>query len=132
MPDMPPGKKIIVSFAVTRELFGSGFSNGHHDAFMEIKHGINTVLNAAEEVRLTCPAGTDVTGRPEMNLRPGGDPSILRFPMSVFTLVRAYILGARGAVGVSDRHRIEILRPLHDRVRRPGSRADAVGSPDRL
>ena len=122
MPDMPPGKKIIVNFAVTRELFGSGFSNGHHDAFMEIKHGINTVLNAAEEVRLTCPAGTDVTGRPEMNLRPGGDPSILRFPMSVFTLVPAHTFLGRVALsgfltGIGSRYyghyTIEFDGPVH-------------------
>ncbi|WP_171173308.1 hypothetical protein [Ruegeria sp. HKCCD8929] len=96
--DMPQGKKIIVSFAVNRALFGSGFSNGHHDAFMEIKHAINTVLNEAEAVHLTCPAGTDVTGRPEMNLRPEGDTSILRFPMSVFTPVPAHSFSGRVAL----------------------------------
>ncbi|MGR3614952.1 MAG: hypothetical protein ACU0BB_02790 [Paracoccaceae bacterium] len=88
--DMPQGKKVIVSFALSQELLGSGFSNGHHDAFMQIKAGVNAVLNNAHEVRMTCPLGTDVRGRPEMNLSAGGDTSILRFPMSVFTPVSAY------------------------------------------
>lgn len=96
--DMPPGKKIIVSFALSRELFGSGFSNGHHDAFMEIKAGINAVLNAAQDVHITCPLGTDIRGRPEMNLDPSGDTSILRFPMSVFTPVPAHSFSGRVAL----------------------------------
>ncbi|MBE1285199.1 MAG: hypothetical protein GJ676_17945 [Rhodobacteraceae bacterium] len=96
--DMPDGKKIIVSFALTRELFGSGFSNGHHDAFLEIKEQVNTVLDRAEHVEITCPAGSHVTGRPEMNLTRSGDTSILRFPMSVFTPVPAHSFSGRLAL----------------------------------
>jgi len=96
--EMPQGKKIIVSFALTQELFGSGFANGHHDAFMAIKSAVNAVLAGAKEVRATCPLGTDVTGTPEMNLNPDGDTSILRFPMSVFTPVPAHTFSGRVAV----------------------------------
>jgi hypothetical protein len=96
--DMPQGKKVIVSFAVTRELFGSGFSNGHHDAFLELKTAVNQAIDKAEEVLLTCPAGTRITGKPEMNLAPSGDTSILRFPMSVFTPVPAHSFSGRIAM----------------------------------
>lgn len=96
--DMPQGKKIIVSFALNRELFGSGFANGHHAAFLKIKDAINAVLDGAENVRLTCPAGTDISGRPEMNLKADGDTSILRFPMSVFTPVPAHTFSGRAAL----------------------------------
>jgi len=96
--DMPQGKRIIVSFALNRALFGSGFANGHHDAFLRIKSGINSVLDRATEVHLTCPAGTDVTGRPEMVLAPHGDTTILRFPMSVFTPVPAHSFSGRVAL----------------------------------
>lgn len=96
--EMPQGKKIIVSFALTQELFGSGFSNGHHDAFMQIKSGINQVLDAADDVRITCPLGTDVRGRPVMNLGADGDTSILRFPMSVFTPCPAGTFSGRVAL----------------------------------
>ncbi|MEM7317512.1 MAG: hypothetical protein AAF408_00670 [Pseudomonadota bacterium] len=96
--DMPQGKKIIVSFALTQELFGSGFSNGHHDAFMRIKAAINLALAQARDVRITCPLGTDVRGRPDMNLEPDGDTSILRFPMSVFTPVPAHSFSGRVAM----------------------------------
>ncbi|WP_170415950.1 hypothetical protein [Ruegeria atlantica] len=96
--EMPQGKKIIVSFALNRELFGSGFSNGHHDAFLDIKAGINDVLSRATDVRVTCPLGTDFRGRPEMNLDMTGDTSILRFPMSVFTPVPAHSFSGRVAL----------------------------------
>ncbi len=96
--EMPAGKKIIVSFAVTRELFGSGFGNSHHDAFMAIKSSVNSVMDTADEVLITCPLGTNVRGRPEMNLEPEGDTSILRFPMSVFTPVPAHTFSGRVAM----------------------------------
>lgn len=96
--DMPQGKKVIVSFAVTRELFGSGFSNGHHDAFMALKSAVNQVMANVQHVELSCPAGTSITGTPEMNLSPSGDTSILRFPMSVFTPVPAHSFSGRVAM----------------------------------
>lgn len=96
--EMPQNKKIIVSFALTRELFGSGFANGHHAAFLEVKTAVNKALDRAEIVRLTCPLGTEIIGRPEMNLAPEGDTSILRFPMSVFTPVPAHGFSGRAAM----------------------------------
>lgn len=96
--DMPQGKKIIVSFALNQELFGSGFANGHHDAFLHIKSATNSVLDNASEVRITCPLGTDVRGRPEMNLAPDGDTTILRFPMSVHTPTPAHTFSGRVAM----------------------------------
>lgn len=95
---MPQGKKIIVSFALNSELFGSGFANGHHDAFKALKGSINAVLAAASEVHISCPLGTDVRGRPEMVLTPDGDTTVMRFPMSVFTPVPAYSFSGRVAL----------------------------------
>ncbi|PUB12038.1 hypothetical protein [Yoonia sediminilitoris] len=96
--EMSQGKTIVVSFALTRELFGSGFANGHHAAFLDLKTAVNEALDRADHVRLTCPAGTEITGRPEMNLTPEGDTSILRFPMSVFTPVPAHSFTGRAAM----------------------------------
>jgi hypothetical protein len=96
--EMPQGKRIIVSFALSQKLFGSGFGNAHHGAFMKIKSSINTLLNGANEVQITCPAGTNVIGKPEMNLRAESDTSILRFPMSVFAPVPAHTFSGRVAL----------------------------------
>lgn len=96
--DMPQGKKIIVSFAINQELFGCGFANGHHDAFLHIKSAVNAVLDGASDVRITCPLGTDVRGRPEMNLAPDGDTTVLRFPMSIHTPTPAHTFSGRVAM----------------------------------
>ena len=96
--DMPQGKKIIVSFASNRELLGSGFSNGHHDAFLALKTEVNSVLDAADDVQITCPLGTQITGRPVMNLNPDGDTTVMRFPMSIFTPVAAHSFSGRVAL----------------------------------
>lgn len=96
--DMPPGKTIVVSFALNADLLGSGFGTGHHAAFLALKAEVNAVLASARIVRLTCPGGTDVTGRPEMDLSPAGDTSVLRFPMSVFTPVPAAGFSGRVAL----------------------------------
>lgn len=95
---MPQGKRIIVSFALNEELFGSGFAGGHHDAFMHLKNSTNALLATAGEVRLTCPLGSDVRGQPQMLLTPEGDTTVTRFPMSVFTPVPAYSFSGRVAL----------------------------------
>jgi hypothetical protein len=123
--DMPQGKRIVVSFALSTDLLGSGFGTAHHDAFLQVKSQINGVLAAAHRVRITCPAGTDVTGRPLMDLSPGGDTSILRFPMSVFTPVPAHSFSGRVAMGFLtgtgshyyDDYNLEFDRPVHALMR---------------
>ncbi len=119
--NMPEGKRIIVSFAVRRALFASGFGNGDHRAFLRVKSAVNAALDSAQEVRITCPLGTDVRGRPRMNLAPGGDTLILRFPMSVFTPCPAHSFSGRVALGFLtgagaryyDDYTIEFDAPLH-------------------
>lgn len=95
---MPPGKRIIVDFAVTHDLLGSGFATAHHDAFLALKDAVNDTLDKSTQVRVTCPLGTDFAGRPEMTLTPDGDTTILRFPMSVFTPVPAHGFSGRVAL----------------------------------
>jgi hypothetical protein len=119
--DMPPGKTIIVSFAVRQELLGSGFSTGHYAAFLALKSEVNTLLAGAREVRLTCPDGTEVTGKPEMDLSKRGDTTIRRFPMSVFTPVPAHSFSGRVAMrfltGTGSRYyddyNVEFAAPVH-------------------
>jgi len=119
--DMPDGKTIVVSFALNLDLLASGFGTGHHGAFLELKSQVNAALDSAEEVRITCPAGTDVIGRPNMDLTAAGDTSILRFPMSVFTPVPAHSFSGRVATGFLtgtgskyyDDYTVEFTRPVH-------------------
>lgn len=87
--DMPPGKKVIVSFALNAHLLGTGFGNAHHAAFLELKNEANSVISRADQVRITCPAGSDVVGKSDIVIGPESDTTIMRFPMSVFTPVPA-------------------------------------------
>lgn len=96
--DMPKDKTIVVSFALSGDLFGSAFGTGHHGAFLDLKAEVNAALDRAETVRITCPLGTEISGRPEMNLDLDGDTSVRRFPMSVFTPVPAHSFSGRAAV----------------------------------
>lgn len=96
--DMPADKTIIVSFATTVELLGSGFGTGHHGAFVALKDAVSRALARTHDVRLTCPAGTDVRGTPEMDLGPGGDTTIQRFPLSVFAPIPAHTFSGRVAL----------------------------------
>lgn len=96
--DMPKGKRIIVSYAVNLSQFGSAFAAVNYEAFKAIKTAINRALDESEVVHLTCPAGSDVVGSPEMNLTESGDTSIIRFPLLVHAPVPAHTFSGRIAM----------------------------------
>ena len=96
--DMPPGKRIVVSFALDAWLFGTGFGTTHHTAMMTLKHKISQAMAGAEHVRVTCPKGSDFSGKPDMPAEDIGDTTILRFPMSVFQPVPARRFSGRVAL----------------------------------
>lgn len=88
--EMPQGKTIVVSYASTRDMLGSGFCNAHHTTFLALKAEVDGALDRSERVRITCPLGTEIIGQPTMNLDQDGDTTVRRFPMSVFTPVPAH------------------------------------------
>lgn len=96
--DMPQGKRIVVSFALDAEHFGSSFGTTHHAAMVALKNLVTDTLGRAESVHVTCPGGSDFQGRPEMPKGPRADTSILRFPMSVFQPVPAHSFSGRVAL----------------------------------
>lgn len=96
--DMPPGKRIVVSFALSAEMFGSSFGTTHHTAMTTLKKRVAETMACAQDVHVTCPKGTDFRGKPEMNLNADGDTTILRFPMSVGTPVPAFSFSGKVAL----------------------------------
>lgn len=96
--DMPPGKTIIVSFALAEALFASGFGTADHRAFLALKGAVNALFQKAARVHLTCPLGTDLHGVLDAPLSAAGDTSIRRFPMSIFTPVPARGFSGRAAI----------------------------------
>ncbi|GGC14189.1 hypothetical protein GCM10011363_33380 [Marivita lacus] len=88
--DMPEDKRIIVCFALDEGLLGSGFGTTSYGAFVELKDLITDTFATAASVRVTCPNGTDFSGRPDMPHADQGDARVQRFPMSVFKPVPAH------------------------------------------
>jgi len=97
--DMPPNKRIILSFALDAELLGSPFGTTHHVAMRAICGLVGDALRTARHVRVTCARGTDFAGTPHMP-QPGvgGDTTLQRFPLSVFQPVPAHSFSGRVAL----------------------------------
>ena len=75
----------IISYALDREMLGSDFGIAHYEAFNTLNLLLKQTLSTAHEIHVTCPAGTDFQGGPVAYPKHGGDVTIKRFPVSVFT-----------------------------------------------
>lgn len=87
--DMPVGLRIVVNYAWSLDLFATGFCNCHYEGFIRLLANVDRTIAAAQNIRVTCPSGTDFSGCPQMAKSGQGDVSIKRFPMSVFAPVPA-------------------------------------------
>ena len=74
----------VVSYALDRAMLSSHFGTANHLAFELLKKRIDVMMAEAEQIRVTCPLGTDFSGRLPAAPVGEGDVSIKRFPMSVF------------------------------------------------
>lgn len=84
---LPHGGKSIVSYAVTRAAMTSAFGTLPHAAMLALKAAINAAFQNARHIRVTCPLGSDFSGRMAPSPHPLTDVGILRFPMAVFAPV---------------------------------------------
>ena len=74
----------IVSYALDRDMLSSGFGTADYRAFDGLKRLINTMMADADKIQVSCPLGTDFSGRiTDLDVE-HGDTSIKRFPLSVF------------------------------------------------
>ncbi len=79
----------VISYALDREMLSSPFGTVPHSAFERLKNLINNAIASAAEIHVTCPDGTDFSGRLTPDLTVDGDVTRSRFPVSVFTPVAA-------------------------------------------
>lgn len=84
---LPHADRSIVSYAVTLPAMASPFGTIPHGAMLALKAAINAAMQAAREIRVTCPLGTDLRGRMPPAAGPMADVGIRRFPMAVFAPV---------------------------------------------
>jgi hypothetical protein len=86
---MPGGLRAVVSYALDREALAGPFGTVPHAAMLALKASLDRAVAAAGEIRVTCPAGTDVTGRAPRGGPPPPDVGLARFPMSVIRPIPA-------------------------------------------
>lgn len=71
----------VMVYARTAETFGTDFGIRPHGEMVALKDCMNTALFAAEEIRITCPLGTEVSGTPPAIRQEPDDVTVRRFPM---------------------------------------------------
>ena len=79
----------VVSYVLDTHALASPFGRAHHQAFVQLKTVVNAALNAADDIHVTCPLGTDFRGTGHISEAQGSEVSVRRFPLSVFTPVPA-------------------------------------------
>jgi hypothetical protein len=65
-------------------MLASGFGQADYRVFERLKDLVNRAFSNAEDVHVTCPAGTDFRGPGARFPDHGGDTTVKRFPLSVF------------------------------------------------
>lgn len=81
---MPKGPRPIVSYVLDTGMLASPLGTCAYAGFVALKLAIDRMFAAAGDIRLTCERGTDLRGRVEA-ASAGGDVSVRRFPMTVFS-----------------------------------------------
>lgn len=100
-----------ISYAFDAACLGSGYGTTPHALMSALKAHIDTRLATADNIRITCPLGTELIGSP-LGMSPDpseGDVTIKRFPLNVFKPVPASgfsgrVALARWLVGTGSRY----------------------------
>lgn len=79
------GGRAIMSYALDRGMLASPFGRVPHRAMEALKTVVDTAMEAAQTIHVTCPAGTDFQGPGAQFPTEGGDTTVRRFPLSVFS-----------------------------------------------
>ncbi len=79
-----PGTRTVMCYARDVQMLASAYGRCAHKAFYELKNAINEILFTAEQIEITCPLGTKISGSPpETAASENGDVSTQRFPLGV-------------------------------------------------
>ena len=81
---LTPNKKFVMCYVRDAQMLASCYGCADHRAFKDLKETINSILFNAIEIEITCPLGTQLSGKISAKHRyRENDVSILRFPMAV-------------------------------------------------
>lgn len=88
----------VMCYALDRMMMASRFGRVDHRGFAALLTCLNTALAQARHIHVTCPLGTDFRGMGARFPATGGEVTIRRFPLSVFSPVPAAGFGGTIAV----------------------------------
>lgn len=120
--DVPGVTSATMCYTLDTGMLESAFGTACHPGLCEIKAAVDAAFEAADEVRVTCPRGTDYSGKPAT--AGGGKPAevtLRRFPMLVPRPVPASGMAGRVAlarflVGTGSRFYEPYWLPLEEDV----------------
>lgn len=75
---------VAICYALDPEMLASAYGRIDHRAMVRLRDITDGALRSARRIRITCPAGTDLSGAIGTSDRTGDTPA-LRFPLSVHT-----------------------------------------------
>ena len=70
-------------YTLNANSLNSNFGTACHHGMSEIKAAIDVAFEQAENIRVTCPRGTDYSGKPDWNNQQAVEVSLKRFPLLV-------------------------------------------------
>ncbi|KMW57488.1 hypothetical protein AIOL_002453 [Candidatus Rhodobacter oscarellae] len=95
--DWPAGTRAMICYALDGAMLGSSFGWLDHHGMVAIRDAADTAIAAAQEIHVTCPAGTELIGRIDAQGPEPRDTTTIRFPLSVHTPVPARHFSGRVA-----------------------------------
>ena len=82
--DPAPGKTCVMCYARDAAMLASSFGRTNHQALVELKQAVNEILLSADNIEISCPLGTAISGGLSQAARAEGkDVGLRRFPMGV-------------------------------------------------
>lgn len=96
--DKLPGKNVAMLYARDRETLTSAYAATDHDAMVALKKSVDAVARSSDHVTISCPLGTRLEGRVEMEDEIEGEVSVKRFPLCVPQPVLARAISGKVAL----------------------------------
>ena len=78
------GTRTVMCYAREARQLASAYGRTHHHALSGLKTAVDSLLLNSSNIRITCPLGTNISGKVSLSKRDGSqDVSVKRFPLGV-------------------------------------------------
>jgi len=79
----PTAHPPVMSYTYTANLLASTYGQFNYQAFFDFKLAVDQTYDDSTQIRITCPLGTDITGKYTTKAMETDDVSIKRFPLGI-------------------------------------------------